>query len=428
MKFIPSADQPVSAELLREIRGKLAAAFERLKGEENRRDYSRPESFVSLVADDEIFEKVQSAAAALCNTTLKYLFVVGIGGANLAVRALVDACSDEGAEPQVVFLDTLGVVSDDELERIVATVATPDEFLVVIASKSGKTIETITNAQRLTSLLEKKFGDVARRLCAITVKNSSLGEHALAHNITLLAVPASLSDRFGAFSPMTLFPAAAAGIDLDSYRAGGLAMLSQCLGSLDETNPAFLSALGINFEYSQGKHILDIFLFSPRLESLGKWYRQLSAESLGRELATGEGMSRLGFTPTVSIGTTDLHSMLQLNLAGPRERFTHFVFPEKLEGEALPDSAALGNLDDVYAGKTSSQIMEAVYESVKESYHKSGLPFAQIILPNISPHSLGEFFVFKMIEVFFLGVLWGVDVFEQPNVEEYKERARKLLG
>ncbi|MFK5284205.1 hypothetical protein ACI3PL_31965, partial [Lacticaseibacillus paracasei] len=61
----------------------------------------------------------------------------------------------------------------------------------------------------------------------------------------------------------------------------------------------------------------DTFVFNPELESLGKWYRQLLGESIGKEVAGAGDTGRVGIVPTVSVGSTDLHSVGQLYLGGP---------------------------------------------------------------------------------------------------------------
>ena len=139
-----------------------------------------------------------------------------------------------------------------------------------------------------------------------------------------------------------------------------------------------------------------MFLFNPELESLGKWWRQLVAESLGKD---GKGI-----LPIVSIGTNDLHSTLQLYLDGPKNIYTTFV-----------------------SAKPLPKIVDAILEGVKISYTNHGLPFRHIELGKLDAYDLGVFMQTQMNEVIALAKLMGVDAFNQPAVEEYKKEARLLL-
>ncbi|PIQ66823.1 MAG: hypothetical protein COV95_02045, partial [Candidatus Zambryskibacteria bacterium CG11_big_fil_rev_8_21_14_0_20_40_24] len=150
-------------------------------------------------------------------------------------------------------------------------------------------------------------------------------------------------------------------------------------------------------------------------------------ESLGKEEKNSGQKIANGFTPTVSVGTTDLHSMLQLYLAGPKETFTQFVFVNENNKTALHNSKILGKLDDNFVGKTPDEISRVIFESVKKSYTDKNLPFAEITFEKLKEREIGAYMAFKMVETVMLGALWNIDVFNQPNVEEYKERARKIL-
>ena len=153
--------------------------------------------------------------------------------------------------------------------------------------------------------------------------------------------------------------------------------------------------------------LLNEFYFAPELESLGKWYRQLVGESLGKS-------HDVGITPIVSIGSTDLHSMAQLYFGGPRDKFTNLIRVENEQG-----TAALA--------KSFFKIMNAIYGGVRAAYIKNQLPFTEIIFEDISEHTLGAYMQFKTMEIMYLGRLMDVNAFDQPAVEDYKEETRKLL-
>ncbi len=174
--------------------------------------------------------------------------------------------------------------------------------------------------------------------------------------------------------------------------------------------------------FQKGRRIYDLFLFNIRLEALGKWFRQLLAESLGK------GQLKAGLVPMVSVGPADLHSVGQLYLAGLANQFTTFVFVSSAKINLnVPKEGFLGKLAPAQSGKEAGEISAAIFEGVKRAYGKRGLPFVEIELSELSPFAIGEFMQFKMIEVVLLAKLLGVNAYDQPNVELYKEETRKIL-
>ena len=169
--------------------------------------------------------------------------------------------------------------------------------------------------------------------------------------------------------------------------------------------------------------IHDTFLFSLDLESLGKWYRQLMGESIGKEYDQQGNRVFIGITPTVSLGTIDLHSVAQLYLGGPKDKYTTFVTIEN-ESEiiTIPGTAVL------MPGKNIKAVMDAFVEGTQRAYFNNGRPFSTITLPYKNAYYLGQYMQFKMVEMMYLGYLLQVNPFDQPNVELYKHEVAILLN
>lgn len=412
---------------------KIDARIDDLRRFENDKSYSTPESFVFSVKDEETLKNVFDLVKSKKTSNLKTVFLAGIGGANLSFQSIHFALSGfyekiglTGMTPDFVFLDAVLPYGQEKIEELSANFSNPDEFFVLVVSKSGTTLETLSNADVVISTLEKKFGNIAGRILAITEEESPLWNVFSKKGASVFPVPYGIPDRFSAFSSTALIPLVFLGADLNAYLSGAREMLEICLSKSPE-NPARNSALILDYEYSKGVRILDSFIFEPRLEYLGKWYRQLGAESLGKEKVVSGERTHLGFTPTVSIGSTDLHSMLQLYLSSPNERFTQFIFADNDEKESIKKLDVLGDLADGFAQKNKEQISSAIYTAVKESYQKKKLIFSEILMDSVSEKEIGSYMVFKMMETVFLGHLWDINVFNQPNVEEYKRRAKELL-
>lgn len=400
-------------------------------------EYDAPECSVNLPIDQQMIPVVKVVKKSKVSKKLKYIVVVGIGGSNLGTKAVYDALFgffdviEPKRFPKIIFLDT----NDSQfLERfndfLTKRIKTPDEILLNIISKSGTTTETVANLEIIAETFQKKFGNesLRDRLVITTDENSKLWNLGKEKNLTLLPIPENIGGRYSVFSAVGLFPIAAAGIDIEGFCEGASTMRKNCIENELELNPALISAALLYLNAQNGKTINDNFFFVPQLESLGKWYRQLMGESIGKETNREGETVHAGITPTVSIGSTDLHSVGQLYLGGPLDKFTTFVSVRNVPNPMiLPEKMFTGNLVETLQNKSARNIMDAILEGTKMAYSKKELPFMEIVMPEISAFALGEFLQFKMIEMMYLGKLMNVDAFDQPNVELYKIETRKIL-
>ena len=227
---------------------------------------------------------------------------------------------------------------------------------------------------------------------------------------------------------MGLFPLCALGLDIDALHQGAEDIRAHCLlGDLSH-NPAAQSAAVMAHHYQNSKIINDTFVFNSELESLGKWYRQLLGESIGKEYDIDGNQVFVGITPTVSVGSTDLHSVGQLYLGGPKNKLTTFVYSTKSgAGFTVPTSRTFPSVVEMVNDKTTNDVMTAILEGVKIAYNKQVVPFMSVEFDDITPYELGAFMQFKMIEMMYLGKLLNVNPFDQPNVESYKLETKQIL-
>jgi glucose-6-phosphate isomerase len=188
------------------------------------------------------------------------------------------------------------------------------------------------------------------------------------------------------------------------------------------------SAMMLAKHSQNGHNIHDLFLFSNDLESIGKWYRQLMGESIGKEYDAQGKQVFNGMTPTVSIGSTDLHSMAQLYLGGPYDKYTTFVRLQKNNHTVrVPRIAAYSKLVDTIQGRPMDEIMNAIVDGVQTAFKKGKRPFSELLLPDKSAFTIGQLLQFFMMQMMYLGVLMHVNPFDQPNVESYKVETKRLL-
>ena len=409
--------------------GSLSAYTTSLRAVHTAGDESVPEASLTLPATD--VAPISEVAAAVSSTRLRYIVVIGIGGSNLGTKAIYDALrqySTNDTNPEIVFIDTTNAAQlRHHIATIIPTLTSMDEVVLVSISKSGGTTETIANTEVLLSAYAKQFPSITERTVVITDQDSPFYSAATEAGIARLTIPAMVGGRYSVFSAVGLLPLLLAGIDIHAIRKGAQDILPYCLNEDWEHNPAIQSATVATLLYESGIHIHDTFVFHTELESLGKWYRQLLGESIGKKETVRGERRPVGFTPTVSIGSTDLHSVGQLYLGGPNERLTTFVYSTKEEGVPIPEQRWFPELVPMINRSTTEDIMQAIRGGVKSAYGDAGLPYMEIELSGITPYELGAFMQWKMVEMMYLGKLFQVNPFDQPSVESYKVGTKRIL-
>jgi glucose-6-phosphate isomerase len=423
----------ISEKELDDIGSQLIEEITRMNAAQ-KKDYQEDHASINLLDDNESLKKIKFLINEKKKMNLKYLVVVGIGGSNLGTVAVQEALLGRmynQLEPptKILYADTVDTDSLHTIIDLIEPVLKNDgNVLINGVSKSGGTTETIANFEVLIEVLKKYKQDYQNYVVITTDKSSKYWTLAKKDGFALLEIPSKVGGRYSLFSAVGLFPLGILGIDIDELLNGARVMKKRCLDYRIQNNPAAMSASLIYAHHTHGKNIHDLFLFNPDLESVGKWYRQIMGESIGKEYNLKGEQVFTGITPTVSIGSTDLHSMAQLYLGGPFDKFTTFVRVERNNSSicvpVLPDYTALVN---GVQGKTLHDIMQAILEGVQASFRKGNRPFVEVVLPDKTAFSIGQFMQFKMMEMMFLGALCGVNPFDQPNVEAYKRETQKIL-
>lgn len=391
--------------------------------------YETHEHSLRLPFDTAMRGEVAHCAQRYWTNQLRFVLVIGIGGSNLGAKAVYEALSApfgfaEG-KPRMLFADTVSPRLLTDLERLLLReVAYPEEIVINLISKSGATTESIVNAEILLAMLAERFPGILARVVVTTDQNSPLWKIAEKEGLGVLSIPKEVGGRFSVFSPVGLFPLALAGVDVDELCAGGRDALH---AALDEENAPLRLSTALFRTMRSGASILNFFFFNPEMESMGKWARQLYGESLGKEKDKTGKTIHAGITPIVSIGSTDLHSMAQLYLGGPRDKFTLFTYIPERTHRRVPKKGVFLPLVAGIAGRSPEEVMNAIYQGVRSAYASHRLPFGELTFSAVSPYALGQFFEFHMLTVIYLGELLHVNTFDQPNVEDYKRVTRSIL-
>lgn len=363
------------------------------------RDTSTPMGFFATVLHPELLPDFESKIEKLKNA--KYFFVFGIGGSDLASKALWQAKTlhKNSESKKAFFIESLDNREREEAERIIQNeVSSSEDIALIVISKSGKTSETLDSFENIFDIASEKFGrPIDDRVLAIASEGSTLHQIATSRNITFLNWSGTVGGRYSAFTIAHLVVLKLLDINTVEYLEGARSAVEKYLNSLPQNNKALILASQLSLYYENGYNILDLFLFNEELECVGSWVRQLVAESLGKE--NTEGVPT-GITPTVSVGPRDLHSQLELYLGGPKVRYTIFVKSDK---------------------EIRGTVAEEAYQNTKTAYERESMPHEVYEMSEINEKNVAEFFVFMMLTIVYLAKFLKVNAFDQPAVEEYKK-------
>ncbi len=385
--------------------------------------YFKPDDFIKLPTDADNLAAVENLARAKNLGGLKWVILVGIGGSSLGAEAVYQAMRLAGPRELKNQLADLTVVDTVDpiavagvIDRLTNTSFAADELLLVVVGKSGSTTETVANASVLYQVLVDKFGPETApdRMVVISDQDSPLMALAESAGFATLTIPSPVGGRFSVFSPAGLLPLAACGISVKELLVGASLINESAF------NQAGQSAEFLFEQNRQGKMIHDFFVFSKELEGVGKWYRQLLAESTGKD---GKGL-----IPTVSVGSTDLHSQIQLVFDGPANRVTTLVSVEHPVSDPVVPEGFFAKSFPGLVGKTLGDIMAAIYQGVFTVYQEKQLPVMEIKLAELSAKEIGSLMQFLLIQVVCVCRLLEVDAYSQPAVGDYKTKVTKILS
>lgn len=386
---------------------------------------------INVLDDKSILSSSKKVLAKV--KTASTIVVIGIGGSNLGTIAVYEALKDklhnELEKKKIYFADTSDAYEIQNISLLISKELKAKRKVVLnVVSKSGGTAETIANFEILLEILKQfKKKNYNEYVVLTTDKNSKLWDLGLEKKYHLLEIPKLVGGRYSVFSNVGIFPLMFLGIKVQKLIAGAKDMRELCLEKNFNKNPAMKSAGIIYNNNKTGKIIFNTFLFINQLESIGKWYRQLMGESIAKEFDLKGKKVNTGITPSVAIGSTDLHSLAQLYLAGPNNKLHLFVKVENLPPLKLPTYKKFDNIVEHIQGRDLSTIMIAILKGTQEAFTKKKIPFYEISLNKLDEHCIGALLQLKMFEMIYLAALLNVNPFDQPNVEEYKLVTKRIL-
>ncbi|MBZ4204119.1 glucose-6-phosphate isomerase [Mycoplasma tauri] len=370
------------------------------------------------------FDQMQEIAKMWKLQNIETLVVIGIGGSYLGAKAgyefIFDKYSLKKPDIELVFAGTS--LSSEELVKLLKYVENK-KFAINVISKSGTTLEPSIAFREFRKLLESKVGvKHAQNLIVATTdaKKGVLYDLATQKGYKKLIIPDDVGGRFSVLTPVGLFPFICAGLNVKELVKGAQKANNEADVKNILENPAYL--------YATTRHILskkyDVELmctYEPKLSFLAEWWKQLFAES--------EGKDNKGLWPVCSTYTSDLHSIGQMVQEGKPILFeTILVVKEPIydilfESEK-EDIDKLNYLD----GKSLHSVNLSAFKGTLEAHSKVGnIPNIVLEINKLDEFSLGYLFQFFERALTISAYLLDVNPFNQPGVEIYKASMFKLL-
>ena len=325
----------------------------------------------------------------------KHYKIFGMGGSSLGAEAIYSFLNRK-IRKKFSFVNNIDL-SRNKNNKI-------NQFNIII-SKSGNTLETLTNLN---------YQKVKKNCLFITEnKNSYLRNLALKLKSEIIDHNNFIGGRYSVLSETGMIPAFFMGLEPNNFKR---------LDNLISSNK-FINMLTYNvssiFSFHQKKKNNSIILnYDENSNNLFYWYQQLVAESLGK--------SSKGILPIVSPVPKDNHSVMQLYLDGFKKNFFTFFYVmdnnlKKIDNNSLLDS------HKYLRNKKMSDILYSQFRATQNVFLKKKIPFRSFIIKKRDEKTLGELFSFFILETILLGKALNINPYDQPAVESIKVNTFKIL-
>ena len=335
----------------------------------------------------------------------KNIVVIGMGGSILGTKSIYSFLKTK-VKKKVFFFDNL----DENLHLQFNKTKILKNSCFIIVSKSGNTLETVTNLSVVFSKSQFK-----NKLIFITeMKDNVLNNIANKLNAEIIEHKDFIGGRYSVLSEAGMFPAALMGLDIKKFK--NLTKLIKDKNFVSSLIKNVASIYTLNAQDIKNSVILN---YDSDLNDLGYWYQQLVAESLGKKGG--------GITPILSEMPKDHHSVLQLYLDGPKDKFFTFFSSSdkgkkhKVSGKIIPSSMKF------LKNRRLGYIIKAQCKATQNIFELRNIPFRHFVFNKNNEEELGMIFTFFVLETILLARLMNINPFNQPAVEQVKIETRKIL-
>ena len=325
-----------------------------------------------------------------------YLRIIGMGGSILGTESIYTFLKHK-IKKKIFFYGNLKA-NVNSLDK--------KKHLNLIVSKSGNTLETISNVNIIIKNRDKNIFITQNAKSYLYTLAQKLKAEIVHHNDFI-------GGRYSVLSEVGMLPAELMGLNSSKFKQ---------LNNLIK-NKKFINALITNvnntlFFLKQKKFNSIILNYDESSENLFRWYQQLIAESLGKK---GKGI-----LPIISSMPKDNHSLMQLYLDGPKNNFFSFFFVKEKKPSKINNNTILSTFKYL-KNKDLTKIIMSQKLATEKVFSDRNIPFRSFEILNRDEKTLGELFCFFILETILLGRALKVNPYDQPSVELIKKETKKIL-
>tara|TARA_E500000331_G_scaffold103532_1_gene100355 strand:+ start:223 stop:1383 length:1161 start_codon:yes stop_codon:yes gene_type:complete len=321
--------------------------------------------------------------------------VIGMGGSILGSKAIYDFLQIK-IKKKFHFIDNLNTKNDFDKKK---------NYLNLIISKSGNTLETISNINIYVKNKDKNI---------FITENKKNYLYTLAHELKSEIVHHNnyIGGRYSVLSEVGMLPAGLMGLDPKKFR-----QLNNLIKNKNFLNSLLLNVQSILSLIKEKKFNSVLLNYDPSFQNFLEWYKQLVGESLGKKSK--------GILPIISNMPKDNHSVMQLYLDGFKRNFFSLFFIKNERSNKIYDKN-LHNYDFL-KNKTTDQILMSQKLATEKVFSNKKIPYRSFDILKRDEKTLGELFIFFILETILLGKALNVNPYDQPSVELIKAETKKKL-
>ena len=324
------------------------------------------------------------------------LRIIGMGGSILGTKAIFNFLKKK-IKKKVIFFDNL--LSNFKIDN-------DKKILNIIVSKSGNTLETISNVNNLINQNQKNIFITENNTSYLRILANKIKAEIVDHNNYI-------GGRYSVLSEVGMLPASLVGLNEKKFKQfNNLIKKKNFIDSLVQ------NVNNILFFVKKKKYNSIIINYDEDAEDLFKWYQQLVGESLGKK--------QKGIFPLISSMPKDNHSLMQLYLDGPKKNFFTFFSVKEIKSNKIINKSILSTHKYI-KNKKFSEILNAQKMATEKVFYMNKIPFRSFEILKRNEEVLGELFTFFILETILLGKFLNLNPYDQPAVEMIKKDTKKIL-
>lgn len=369
-------------------------------------------------------KNINQVAKRLRKDGVELLVVIGIGGSFAGAKAAIEMIQGEyptRSEMEIMFVGES--ISSTNLAQKLAYVQNKN-FAINVISKSGTTTEPAIAFRLFKKILEGKvgFNNASKYIVATTdVEKGALLRLSKENEYKTFVIPDNIGGRYSVLTPVGLFPMACVGIDIEKVMKGANIAHKKYMKDSLEENDAYKYAVS-RVILSQKYPIELMVAYEPQMKAFNEWWKQLAGES--------EGKNQKGVFPASAIFSTDLHSLGQFIQEGSKVMYETVITVTEptMDVPIIEEDIDLDNLNYL-SSKTVHFVNQKAFEATRDAHVKVGkVPNIHIEIDKMDELHFGQLVIFFERAVAMTAYLMGVNPFNQPGVEVYKQNMFTKLG